>query len=203
MQRVCPAPMRWNEVFEQLLRYAHTHACTPAQPPRPLILAGWWATNDVEKMRRWEETVEWAAANGCAALTEVADEDFYKVENPSSYQIGPLGGPCYRPWDYDSKQRPSAQELAKHLDHLSKGWPDIVGLALASITRPMTFSGKKARRLLVQADRTAHPPWGGWSWLSSEEQARRTFSRFRSVINNAVAPHEVDHVNFITEDERR
>lgn len=68
MQRICPAPMRWNEVFRRLLRYADAHTCTPARPPTPLILSGWWASNDMEKMRRWEETVCWATVNGCTTL---------------------------------------------------------------------------------------------------------------------------------------
>jgi hypothetical protein len=45
-----------------------------------LILAGWHFTNDVEKFRRWEETIMWAATNGCAHLVDVADEDFYSVD---------------------------------------------------------------------------------------------------------------------------
>ena len=148
-------------------------------------------------MSRWEETIHWAEANGCPALTKVAEEDFYRVEKPSDYQIGPLGGPCYRPWDFESKGRPESQDLAKHFDHLSARWAEIAGPTLATITRPLRFTGRKARRLLVQADRTAHPPWGGWTWLSENEQERRTFSHFRSAINAAVAPHEIDHIDFI------
>jgi hypothetical protein len=84
MQRVCPNPKLWNEVFGRLSRYADSHACTPARPPIPLVLAAWWVTNDREKMRRWEETVAWARANGCGGIVEeIADADFYKVNSPS------------------------------------------------------------------------------------------------------------------------
>jgi hypothetical protein len=168
--------------------------------PTPLILAGWWATNDTEKMLRWKETVEWGTANGCTVLIEgIAEKDFYNAENPTAYQIGPLGGPCYRPWDYETKERPGPEELAKHLDSLSARWADIAGLTLAAVTRPLAFTGRKARRLLVYADGSARPPWGGWSHLSIDEGERRTFTRLRSSINKAVAPHEVDHVEFVTD----
>jgi hypothetical protein len=194
--------MQWNEIFKRLLEYADTRACTPGRPPTPLILGGWWATNDIEKMVRWRETVDWAVANNCTAIVEtVLDQDFYQVDKPSDYQIGPLGGPCYRPWDFDAKARPSLNEVAKHLNDLSARWADIVGSSLAAVTRPLAFTGKKARRLLVQAEGKAVPPWGGWTFLSPDEEKRRSFTRLRSAINNAISPHEVDHIDFIAEQE--
>jgi hypothetical protein len=45
-----------------------------------LVLAGWHFTNDVEKSRRWGETLTWAVTNGCAHLVDVAGEDFYSVD---------------------------------------------------------------------------------------------------------------------------
>jgi hypothetical protein len=90
---ICPNPLPWNKVFEQIARYARAHPCTPPYPPTPLILAGWAYSNDVEKMRRWQETVAWASNNGCAGLVEVPGEDFCYVEEPASYTAGPLGGP--------------------------------------------------------------------------------------------------------------
>jgi hypothetical protein len=197
-KRICPNPSRWNDVFKQLVRYADTHPCSPSQPPTPLILGGWVGSNDVEKKRRWSETVDWASANGCRSIVEqVSDQDFYKTENPTSYSIGPMGGPCYRPWDFEPKTRPLEEELAKHLAYLTTHWSDIAGSGLSTVTRPMAFTGKKARRLLVQADDGASPPWGGWSHRSSEEAKRRTFTHFRSAVNKAISPHEVDHVEFI------
>jgi hypothetical protein len=197
VQRICPNPIPWHELFQQLSRYADSHPCTPARPPTPLILAGWAFTNDIEKRQRWRETVDWATANGCAALTEaIAERDFYETDNPTSYVIGPMGGPCYRPWDYERKERPPAEELAKHFEILSSRWADIAGPNLAIVTRPIAFTGKKARRLLVHADKSARPPWGGWSYLSTDGAQRRTFTRLRSTINKAVAPHEIDHVDF-------
>jgi hypothetical protein len=84
MQRVCPNPKRWHELSQQLARYADSHHCTPARPPTPLILAGWAFSNDIEKRQRWQETVDWAATNGCSTLIDaIADEDYYELGDPS------------------------------------------------------------------------------------------------------------------------
>jgi hypothetical protein len=151
-------------------------------------------------MRRWKETIDWAATNGCTAIIEsIADTDFYEAEKPTEYRIGPLGGPCYRPWDFERKQRPGADELARYLNSLSARWAEIAGPSLATLTHPLAFTGRKARRLLVRAEKGTLPPWGGWSYLSPDEATRRAFTRLRSAINEVLAPHEVDHVDFTTE----
>jgi len=54
---------------------------------------------------------------------------------------------------------------------------------------------------VIRTDGSARPPWGGWSYLSTVETERRIFTRFRAVVNNAIAPHEVDHVDFTTDAE--
>jgi len=163
-----------------------------------LLLAGWAYSNDIDKRRRWEETIEWATHNGCPDLVAVAETDFYDVDEPTSYTIGPLGGPMYRPWDLDAKERPDPHQLSGYLTALASRWQDIVGLELARATQPLAFSGAKARRLLVHADATVLPPWGGWSHLSAVESERRMFTHFRASINRAIAPHEVDHIDFTT-----
>lgn len=201
-QRICPNPSRWNDVFKQLVEYAEAHPCKPSRPPTPLILAGWASSNDTEKMRRWGETVDWASANGCVGVVEgISDQDFYQVEKPTTYSIGPMGGPCYRPWDFEAKVRPPEAELEKHLKYLSAHWADVAGSSLATATLPLAFTGKKARRLLVCAETTATPSWGRWTHRSPDEAKRRTFTRFRSAVNRAITPHEVDHIEFVTETE--
>jgi len=201
MKRICPNPMPWHEAFERLNKYAQSHHCTPPSPPKPLILAGWACTNDVEKIQRWEETVAWAAMNGCTKLVSgISDQDFYFVEKPTSYVVGPLGGPMYRAWDFKVKSRLPSEQITQFMDILLSRWPEIVGSKLASVTRPLAFTGEKARRLLVLANSTVTPPWGGWAHLSTKEFERRTFTHFRAAINKAIVPHEVDHVDFITEE---
>jgi hypothetical protein len=91
--KICPNPIPWNDVFTRLQAHASTYPCVPPMPPKPLILAGWAYSNDTEKLKRWEQTVSWADANGCPSLVVVADKDFYLADNPTSYRIGPLGGP--------------------------------------------------------------------------------------------------------------
>jgi hypothetical protein len=165
-------------------------------------LGGWWASNDVEKLKRWEETAAWAENNGCTELIgEIPDHDFYCVDNPTSYEVGPMGGPMYREWDFDTKERPGSEKLTHHMEALRSRWPEIVGHELGRFSRPVSFTGKKARRLLVSVDGVAKPPWGGWAHLSAKEEERRTFTRFRAAINEAIAPHEIDHVDFTTEED--
>lgn len=201
MKRICPNPMPWHEAFERLTNYAQLHPCTPPSPPKPLILAGWANSNDVEKMQRWEETVAWAEKSGCSNLVSaIPDQDFYFVEKPTSYTVGPLGGPMYRAWDFEAKSRPSSEQIAQLMDVLLSRWSEIVGNEIGSITRPLAFTGEKARRLLVFADAAFTPPWGGWSYLSKQESERRTFTHFRAAINKAIAPHEVDHIDFTTDE---
>jgi len=201
MIRICPNPIPWDQAFKRLTKYAGRRPCTPSSPPIPLILAGWAYSNDDEKARRWEETTRWAEANGCSEIvSEIPDTDFYFVDKPSSYPIGPLGGPMYRPWDSETKARPASKDLEQHFRTLASKWPEIVGEELARATRPLAFGGQKARRLLVSADTNVRPTWGGWSYLSQHESERRTFTHFRAAINKAIAPHEIDHVDFVIAD---
>lgn len=201
MKRICPNPMPWLEASDRLTEYAQLHPCVPPSPPKPLILAGWAYTNDIEKIQRWEETVAWAAKNECTKLvSEIPDSDFYFAEKPTNCEVGPGGGPMYRPWDFETKSPPPSDQLAQLTDILLSRWPEIVGTELASVTRPLAFTGEKARRLLVQAKAATTPPWGSWSRLSTQESKRRTFTHFRAAINKAIAPHEVDHIDFTTED---
>jgi hypothetical protein len=201
MKRICPNPMPWHETFERLSNYAQSHACTPPSPPKPLILNGWVYSNDVQKMQRWEETVHWAERNGCSNLvSNISDRDFYFVEEPTTYEVGPFGGPMCRAWDFKAKSRPSSEQITQFMDTLLSRWSEIVGNEIASITRPLTFTGEKARRLLVFANTANNPPWGSWSYLSEQDSKRRTFTHFRAAINKAIAPHEVDHIDFTTDE---
>src|SRR5437899_8046789 len=166
MQRICPNPMPWHTAFQRLSNFARSNRCNPPSPPKPLILAGWAYSNDVEKRARWEETIAWAKENGCAPLVEgIPDTDYYFVETPTTHAIGPLGGPMYRPWDYQPKDRPTLEQLAQFMQILQRRWAEIAGPEIARATRPLGFTGEKARRLLVLADDTVTPPWGGWAHL--------------------------------------
>jgi len=198
MIRVCPKPTIWNKAYQHLLRYAKTHNCNPPYPPKPLVLAGWVYSNDIEKKDRWDSTVQWAARNNCAELlADISDNDFYFASKLTAYTIGPMGGPMYRPWDSEKKDRPSPTLLEESILKLIGQWPEIIGKELSCSTIPLKFTGKKARRLLVKVYGNANPPWGGWDHLSEDERKRREFTKFRVAVNEAISPHEVDHVSFV------
>jgi hypothetical protein len=183
------------------MEHAKLHPCTPPSPPVPLILSGWAFSNDVDKINRWQEMVAWAKANGCSEIVDaIADEDFYYVHSPTDYVVGPMGGPMYREWDFTTKTRPSASDLQQYLRTLLDRWPEVAGPELSRSTRPCKFTGRKARRLLLYADRSVEPPWGEWCFLSWYEPDRRTFTIFRAAINKAIAPHEIDHVGCLIVD---
>jgi hypothetical protein len=93
---ICPNPEAWTKVFKQLQAFALSHACLPPTLPMPLILAGWAYSNDIEKRVRWNQTISWATLNGYLELTTVPEADLYSTSEPTSYQIGPLGGPMCR-----------------------------------------------------------------------------------------------------------
>ncbi len=87
----------------------------------------------------------------------------------------------------------------EYLDAFTKvraGWTRAIGAELAAITEPYMFSGRKRRRLIVLVRAPGTPPWGTWRSLSEVEAERRTFTEFRRRVNEIIAPHGVDHVEF-------
>jgi len=66
--RVCPAPNRWNELWELLPNRRRVGGGW--EPHLPLILGAWWHTSDLEKRERFLEQLRWADEYG--ALEEVA-----------------------------------------------------------------------------------------------------------------------------------
>jgi len=195
MTRVCPNPIPWNAVYKRLTKIAETRAM-PVKPPVPLILSGWVYSNDAEKIARWNQTIEWAKDSGCEdILGSLKNEDFYFTDEVSTYQVGPFGGPMYRDWDLEAKERPPQEDLEEALQILKNGWSDIA-TGFSDATQPLDFTGEKARRLLVTVTKNSPPPWGAWDRLSSVEAERRTFTVFRSAVNEAIKPLEVDHIGF-------
>lgn len=200
MVKVCPKPMQWASIYEELIAYAKLNNCTPPQPPSPLILAGWNYSNDLAKQNRWNKTVEWAKKNNCfTKIKSISVDDYYYVDELFTGEIGPLPG-LKNSWNFKSKKRPTESELDDYIDKIKTKWKLIAGLDLAEITKPLKFTGKKARRLLVVANPSFIPPWGGWDYLSKDKEKRRIFTEFRHSVNEVIAPHEVDHISFTFED---
>ncbi len=53
-KRVCPVPVRWNDLFNLLKDKK------PKEPSPPLILAVWWEVGAIFKQMRFFEHLEWA-----------------------------------------------------------------------------------------------------------------------------------------------
>jgi len=194
MVNICPNPRYWHEIYECLLAVCAERKLSRL-PPKPLILGGWWATNDLEKARRWAETVNWAEKHGLADLVVVGPPDWYAVEEPSSHTVGPLGGPMYLPWRLDPVAKPSEQSVRAAFDALLENWATIAG-ELARFTQPSRFTGAKMRRLVVSVSQSAaSPPWGQWDRLANDE-SRRAFTELRRKVNATISPLEIDHIDF-------
>lgn len=79
---------------------------------------------------------------------------------------------------------------------LIEQWEDLAGPELAANTRPVSFAGRKLRRLIVVANTNSQPPWGKWDCLN-EGPERAAFTDLRRAVNGSVAPHGIDHIDFI------
>ena len=122
------------------------------------------------------------------------------VSELSTYEVGPMGGPMYLEWDSSPKTTPSAEEAESSIHLLTTNWKEIAGLDLASHTKPLRFTGKKRRRLLVLADPKYVPPWGSWNTLKPGEE-HRSFTRLRKRVNETISPIKVDHIDFVLSSE--
>lgn len=198
MQSICPMPIIWRDIHERLLA-ATAHDPRIPRPPVPLILAGWVYTNDIDKQTRWNDTMQWARQWGLSHLIPPLEPDMmYIVESPTTYAVGPMGGPMYLEWNHDPRPTVSDDAAAQAVTRLLEDWTRVAGPVLSAVTRPIRLTGRKRRRLLVDVQRDALPPWGTWTALAAGAE-RRSFTVFRASINQAIRPLEVDHIDFVHE----
>jgi hypothetical protein len=80
--RVCPMPVRWNELYELLPNKKQVGAGWI--PALPLILAAWYEP-DLSKMLRLEEHLKWASNNN--ALNNV-DQFLRKLPESEWFHFG-------------------------------------------------------------------------------------------------------------------
>lgn len=78
--RVCPQPMKWNELYEMLPDKKRKGLGW--EPSLPLILAAWWDTPIISKKLRLKEHLEWAEGHGCldviySFLTNLKEDEWY------------------------------------------------------------------------------------------------------------------------------
>jgi hypothetical protein len=196
MIRVCPDVGVWIDIYKKLKRIASADPAIPA-PPIALILAGWNLTDDFEKKNRWAETVAWIKKYGGEDLiSSLTDDDYYCVEELSrpayfDYQYGETSPPAVRPSD---------EELASLTQKITNHWSEISGRD-SEFTKPLSFSGTKARSLIVEYDKDTLPSWGTWGnepggYHDQKFTDKSTFTALRRRINDAIHPHKVDHVVF-------
>jgi hypothetical protein len=141
---ICPLPSKWNQIYQILLEAWELNQQGMHPPPKPLILAGWNYTNDVEKRMGWNCTISWAKNMGITHLVpELTPEQCYFVEELSTYSIGPMGGPIYLAWDFTPKTKPSADSIEAALVKLNYGWNDIAGVQMATSPNPFDSQEKK------------------------------------------------------------
>lgn len=58
--RVCPLPKRWNSIWNIVSRVDKNKSLSV-----PLILNGWYMSNNLEKMVRFRSHLEFASENNC------------------------------------------------------------------------------------------------------------------------------------------
>lgn len=79
--RVCPQPMRWNELYNILPDCRRKGGGW--EPALPLILAAWDTPISLKKLRL-REHLEWAESHGCLQqvydfIVGLSEEDWYHV----------------------------------------------------------------------------------------------------------------------------
>ena len=194
MKFVSPRPLVWHQIHQKLDATWKSNGAIGEPPPIPLILSGWDFSNDYDKHDRWLATIKWAEANNLSHLIpQLVEKDQYMVEE---FDFTAYAGPVYHEQTHEPKSRPLEEDSDAALKKLQANWVAIVGEDLGTRTYPLAFSGDKMRKLIVSADSTYSPPWGSWNSFGSSGD-RKSFSTFRASINQAIAPLEVDHIDFV------
>ena len=189
---VCPVPLVWHKAYQRLFRAWKASGNNGSPPPRPLILAGWNFSGDSEKKDRWEGTVLWAKEHELAELIpQLTPDKEYRVDVLQEYSEIEFGEQFFEP-----RTKPKSEEVIEALEKLKDDWENVAGSELAAVTYPIRFTGKKRRRLTIATDESFKPQWGSWQSVSLGGR-RSSFSRFRAAVNEAIAPHSVDHIDFV------
>ena len=195
MERICPIPRIWSDIYLKLKKISNKNTSIP-EPPKPIILGGWWCTGDMEKSFQWNATLDWIDIYGGRELIEkLTDEDFHWVVE--------FGRPIEEKWSLE--QIPPAEVYPKEtmtglLQDLVNNWHNIAA-ELTSRCKPVCFSGKKSRCLKVQIFNLEPPTWGTWglgkiNYRDVIFTDKSEFTKFRQRLNKYLAPHKVDHIKF-------
>lgn len=183
-----PGVMPWTDVYTRMLKAYETQLERKGPPPpSPLVLGGWWSSAS-EKDRRWKEMIAWAHQHGLDHLVALPYDSLIGYGNDVVYD---LTGDYYEA--RDPVPVPPPEQVASAMELLTREWPSLAGPEIAGATRPLRLTGDKKRRLLVEADGAVTPPWGSWTQLTTPTP----FRAFRARINALIAPHRLDHIEFL------
>jgi len=188
----CLYPKNWGRIGDQFFNFANE---TGIEPPKNSLILGGACVSDMEKRLRWEEQVQWAQENGCRYIVEsIPESDFTYasvISNEPSYSMSYHGG-------HDGTEKPILpdQEKLELLGKLTSNWHQILDASISESLRPVSFSGRKSRRLIIEVLEDVPAPWGTWTEIYEAISRKRKFTKFRENINRALSPHKVDHIDF-------
>ena len=188
---VCPQPSAWHAICRRCNQAWSESGHVGDPPPDPLILSGWAFSSDADKQKRWQALVRWAEERSLLHLValDLPAEGHFVHEISTSYP-----GEHYGCQDHEPAPVPSPAELEAALKRLHDSWAAIAG-SLWKVCKPVEFMGSKGRRLIVVVTANAEPPWGHWDQLADQSR-RNEFTAFRRRVNDVIAPHHVDHIDF-------
>lgn len=189
MEFISPQPKKWYEIYQELQIFWKESGSISTPPPPALVLSGWTMSNDEDKMHSWSETLNWASENNCLHLVSVLKEnEKYYVTELSSFRP-------YQYYTYDAKYKPTKEEIRTALHLLERKWIDILENNFGENTRPVKFSGRKSRCLMVTYNDSYSPPWGSWTNHLANGRPSK-FSELRIKVNEIIKPVAVDHIIF-------
>lgn len=105
---ICPQPLVWDSIHRTLREAWEAGGKKGNPPPVPLILNGWVFTSDLDKQRRWQETLAWANEHSLAHLIpELAEGERYEVARMTrSYRLTFCPASYRFLWDDDDGYQP-------------------------------------------------------------------------------------------------
>ena len=193
MKFISPQPNKWYEIFQILNTYAEKELGANNLPPMALVLSGWTMSNDYDKHKRWEETLQWAEKNKVLHLIpELKEDDKYYVTEFDAFRP-------YEFYTFDKKYKPTSEEIKTALQNLKDNWQTLWEIEFGNNTTPILFSGKKSRSLLVKYKANYSPPWGSWTNHLANGRPSK-FTVLRSKVNEIIKPVMVDHIIFKEEE---
>lgn len=163
----------------------------------PLIVAGAAFSSARDIRARWAKYLDWAAAHGFMDMLmeryQPPEGRDYAERAAGVSEYGRGWWPDSTYWNSDPRTKPTSEQLVIAFTAMQSQWIKIAGDELARYTRPIAFTGKKKRRLVVAVDADYSPKWGTWTSFEADPAA---FRDFRSAVNAVIRPVEVDHIDF-------